>query len=128
MQLSSHVISLADVEADWLIVGVWEQEGLSGGLAELDAGAGGLLTRLLERGDLTGKARELTPILDKHGSRAKRVLAVGWGPRATIDFAGVVEAAAAAARSVTAKAHERVALAVPERVPNIDAAEVARAL
>ena len=67
MQLTSHSTSPAEVEADWLIVGVWEQEGLSGAPAELDTKMGGVLTRLLDRGDMTGKARELTPVLDTHG-------------------------------------------------------------
>src|SRR5262249_2571179 len=101
MQMSSHTTSLAEVEADWLIVGVWEQEGLCGALPELDARLGGALTRLVAQGDVTGKARELTPVLDVHGIGAKRILAVGLGPRAKIDFAGLVGAAAAAARSLT---------------------------
>jgi leucyl aminopeptidase len=128
MQLKSQLTSLAEVDADWLIIGVWEQEGLRGALADLDMKVGGVLTRLLDHGDLTGKPRELTPILDAHGILAKRILAVGLGPKAKIDFAGLVGAAAAAARSLTAKSYARVAMAVPDLVPGIDPEGVARAL
>jgi leucyl aminopeptidase len=128
MQITSNATSLIEVNADWLIVGIWELEGLKGGPADLDTKVGGILTRLMDRGDMTGKAKELTPIFDTHGIRATRILVVGLGPRAKIDFAGLVMAAAAAARFVTAKSHERVALAVPEQVPGIDPEGVARAL
>jgi leucyl aminopeptidase len=128
MQLTSQLTPLAEVDADWLIVGIWEHEGLSAVLTDLDARVGGVLTRLLDYGDVTGKAKELTPILDMHGIRATRILALGLGARAKIDFAGLVAAAAAAARSLTTKSLQRVALVVPEQVPGIDPEGVARAL
>jgi leucyl aminopeptidase len=128
MQLTSRLRPLAEVEADWLVVGVWEPDELYGALSDLNAKLGGVLGRLVDRGDVTGKAKELTPILDTHGIRARRVLAVGLGPKSKIDFAGLVGAAAAAARSVTGKSYQRVAVAVPEHVPGLDPEAAARAL
>jgi leucyl aminopeptidase len=128
MQLTSPLTPLYEVEADWLIVGVWEPVEPSRAVTDLDARMGGVLARLKDHGDMTGKAKELTPILDSHGIRATRVLAVGLGPKSKIDFAGLVSAASAAARSVTTKPYGRVALAVPDPVPGLDPETVARAL
>jgi leucyl aminopeptidase len=128
MQLTARLTALAEVEADWLIVGLWEQEKLSETLLDLDAKCGGALTRLIEQEDATGKARELVPIHDPRGIRAKRLLVVGLGPKGKIDVAGLVGAAATAARLVTGKSYQRVALVVPDQVPGIDAEAVARAL
>ncbi len=128
MKLSSHFAPLAEIAADWLVVGLWEQKGLDGALAQLDVKLGGTLARLQEQGDLTGKAKELTPLLDPHGIAAKRILAVGLGRKVNIDIGGLVAASAAAARSLTAKAIERVAIAVPDQVPALQADAVARAL
>src|SRR5438477_7644331 len=79
MQLTSRLASLAEVQADWLVVGILEQDDFKGAVAGLDAKLGGALARLLARGDITGKPRELTPILDTHGITATPVLAVGLG-------------------------------------------------
>lgn len=128
MQVSARFLPLAEVEADWLIVPVWEQSPLDQAAAELDARLGGVLNRLSSQGDLTGKLKELTPILDVHGIRAQRVLAVGLGARAKIDFAALVGAAAAAARFITSKSRERVAWAVPAQLSALEPYNVALAL
>ena len=128
MRLTSHVISPADVETDWLVLGIWEQETLDTTALALDATLGGVLGRLHQRGDITGKAKEMTPILDPGGVRAKRVLAVGLGPKEKIDFAGLAGSFAAVARSLTGKAYQRVALLVPGQVPGLEPEAVARAL
>lgn len=128
MQLTAQYVPLADVEADWLIAPTWEQDALGAELVELDVRLRGALARLKDHGDLTGKAKELTPVLDPHGVRARRILIVGLGPRTKVDFHGLVDAAAVAARSVTTKSHERIALAVPPEVPGLEPEAVARAL
>jgi len=128
MKLSSPTIAPSDATVDWLIVGFWENEGLTGAPADLDKKIGGALARLHENGDITGKVKELTPLLDPHGIQAKRILAVGLGPKAKVDAAGLVTAASSAARSITSKSHERVALVVPEQVPTLSPERVALAL
>lgn len=128
MQLTARFGPLADVEADWLIIGAWENEGPGGSLADMDKKLGGALSRLKEKGDITGKANELTPLLDAHGTAAQRVLVVGLGERSKADFASLAKAAAVAARSITTKAFSRLALATPEKVPGLDSEAVARAL
>ncbi len=128
MQITVRASALAEVGADWLIVGLYEQDETRGSVAELDARLGGALARLVARGDHTGKPKELAPIFEPRGIGATRVLAVGLGPKAKVDFGGLVSAAAGAARFVTGKAHERIAMAVPSEAPGLDAEAVARAL
>jgi leucyl aminopeptidase len=128
MQVTAQFAPLSEVEADWLIVGVWENEALAGAGAQLDAQLGGTLSRLQQAGDLTGKANELTPLLGRSGAAAERLLAVGLGVRATADRARLNDAAAAAARAVTGKQRRRVAFALPEGVPGLDEYAVAVAM
>jgi leucyl aminopeptidase len=128
MRLTTQIAPLSDVPADWLIVGVWENEGLAGPVAELDGRLQGLLGKLRERGDVTGKARELTVVPQPGGIAAARLLAVGLGRRDKADFAGVHAAAAAAAKSITGKAYARVACALPDGVPGLDPDAVVRAV
>src|SRR5262249_9179279 len=125
MKLTSQLASPADVKADWLVVGVWEDEPLSGAAAALDAKLGGALGRLREAGDIAGKAKETTPLLNPSGIAAARVLAVGLGPRAKADRAVLVDAAAAAARRITGKQYPRVAMLLPDSYPNLGWDEVA---
>ncbi len=127
MTLTTKIAALADVDADWLIVGAWENEGHAGA-GDLDGRLGGLLTRLRERGDLSGKARELTVVHHNQLVRPERLLIVGLGPRRKIDFAGLAAAAATAARSVTGKPLRRLAFALPPDVPGLDLDHVVRAV
>jgi leucyl aminopeptidase len=125
MRIDAHSSALSDVKADWLIVGAWEEEPFSGAVAELDARLEGALTRLRNAGDITGKAKETTPLLDRRGLAAERLLVVGLGKRARIDRAELQSAAAAAARAVTGKSVHRLAMALPEQVPGLGWEDVA---
>jgi leucyl aminopeptidase len=101
------------VAADWLVVCVWADEPLPLAVAEVDAAAGGVLSKLRESGDIAGKHLELIPILNPTGVAAKRLLVVGLGKRAEATRATVHDAAAAAARHATGKKLGTLALAVP---------------
>jgi leucyl aminopeptidase len=125
MKLTAQLAPLAEVGADWLIVGAWEDEAPAGTLAQLDERLGSPLTRLRQSGDITGKTNELTYLLDRTGIAAERVLVVGLGKRAEADRAGLTAAAAVAARAVTGKEWKRVAFALPEGVPDIGWGDVA---
>jgi leucyl aminopeptidase len=127
MQFTAQFAPLADIAADWLLVGAWENEPLGGAVAQLDARLGGPLNRLRQAGDLTGKANELTPLLDPKGIAAARVLVIGLGKRDAAGPGSLVEAAAAGARAATLKPRARVALALPEGVPGLGWGAVALA-
>lgn len=128
MQLSSLFSPLADVAADWLVVPLWEEPDLAGAPAALDDRLDGLLGRLQQAGDITGKAKELTPLLDPPGIAADRVMVVGLGKRQSAGRPGLTDAAAAAARAITGKQRARVALAIPEDVPGLSYGDAALAI
>jgi leucyl aminopeptidase len=128
MPLTALSAPLPEVPADWLIVSAWQDEAPTGAVAQLDTRLGGILSRLQQAGDISGKALELTPLLDCHGVAAKRVLVVGLGKRDKIERAGLHDAAAAAARAVTGKAHDQVAFALPEGISDIGWEEIAVAV
>lgn len=127
MQLTAQFAPLAEVQADWLIVGAWENEEPVGAAAQLDASLGGMLTRLWNKGDISGKPLELVPLLDCPKVAAERVLVVGLGKRDSADRVRLRDAAAAAARSITGKQRGRIALALPEGDNGLDWTETARA-
>jgi leucyl aminopeptidase len=127
MQLNASLVPLADVQADWLIAGIWEEGVLSGALASLDSQLGHTIGRLCQKGDITGKPGELSYHLDPKGIASERLLVVGLGKRDMIERAGLTDAAATAARAITAKAYRRLAFALPEDVPGLSWREVAQA-
>jgi leucyl aminopeptidase len=128
MELTAQFAPLAEVPADFLIVGLWENQAPAGALATLDARLGGVLGRLHQTGDVTGKAAELTPLLDRSGIAASRLLVVGLGKRAQAGCIALTDAAATALRAVTGKQRQRIAFALPEDVKDLTWDEVARAV
>ena len=60
MRITLQTSPLAETAADWLLVGHWEKEPLTGPVTELDAKLGNLISKLREQGDSVGKAKELT--------------------------------------------------------------------
>jgi len=82
MEFTAQFLPLAEVQADWLIVGAWEDENLTGAVAVLNDKLAGLLSRLREKKDISGKANDLTPLLGHAGLAADRLLVVGLGKRA----------------------------------------------
>jgi leucyl aminopeptidase len=121
MQISSSVQPLHDIAGDWLLHGLWEDEPILGPLADLDVRLEGLLGRLKSRGDLAGKLKELTPLYDIRGLAAERMLLVGLGPRDKATRESLASAGGAAARSLTGRQYQRVLLALPGALPNLDA-------
>jgi hypothetical protein len=121
MLITVQAVPLAEVVADWLVLGVWEQEAGDGAPADLDAKLDGLLTRLRTQGDLLGKLKELTPIYQTPGLAARRLLLVGFGPRQNADFTSLLSACAAAAKMLSGKPCARIALALPHNVPSLPA-------
>ena len=62
MRITLQSAPLSEIGADWLIAGIWEKENLDAPLSDVDAKLGGLLGSLRTQGDISGKAKELTPI------------------------------------------------------------------
>lgn len=100
----------AQVEADWLIATVAEEEEFHPPLQAIDAALGGALTRLKESGDLTGKAGELVKLPDAPGLAATRVLLVGLGKIASLNRTQFEKGAMSAIRAVTDKSQRTAAI------------------
>jgi leucyl aminopeptidase len=128
MQINAILTPQVEVQADWLIVPLFEEEPLAPAAAALDVALKGALSRLRQAGDVTGKTNELAPLLDVSGITSRRVLAVGLGKRAQCDRGSLITAAAAATRSVTGKQVDRLAFILPENVPGISPELVALAV
>src|SRR5262245_63757442 len=114
IRFSTSNAAPAEVEADWLVIGLPQNGNPSARISALDAATDGQLMCLLEADDLTGKPLELVPILNPKGLRAKRLLVVGLGPADKHSRATVHDAFAAAFRSVTGRKFGRVAVVLPE--------------
>jgi leucyl aminopeptidase len=113
MKLQLATTSLTEATGDWLVVPVPESYELSGALAAMDQALSGQIARLRETQDLTGKLAETVSIPSPAGIKAKRLLLVGLGPAEKISEATLYKAMMTAARAVSGKKTERVAVAVP---------------
>lgn len=114
MDFKLQITSLAEIAADWLVIPHWEKGPLPDAAQQLDAKLGGIVTKLREQGDAPGKAKELTPLYEVNGVAARRVLLVGMGQRDQADFASVLAGFAAAAKMLSARPCERIALGLPD--------------
>ncbi|HEV2968879.1 MAG TPA: leucyl aminopeptidase [Pirellulales bacterium] len=100
---------LPTTDADAIVVGVFSGEALSGSSAEADRATGGLLAKLIERKEITGKKFETVALLAPSGVAAGQILVVGLGERASYDAGTAYRAAAAAAKALAGKPRGRVA-------------------
>ena len=104
-----ETLSQASVEA--LVVGLFSDQPLAGPAGTLDKAAAGLVSRLIELGEVTGKLAELTTLYAPQGVRAPVVVLVGCGPRAKFDRAAAYRAAVAASRQLSSQPRGEVAFA-----------------
>ena len=96
------------IEADVLVVFMTEGGVAAGMAAEADRATGGLLTRLADSGDLSGKRYECVPLLAPPGLKVGQLLVVGLGKREDVDAGTCFRAAAAAARLGAARPRAKV--------------------
>jgi leucyl aminopeptidase len=94
-------ISPAEVDTNWLIVTIAEEENFHPQLQKIDDALNGQLTRLKENGDLTGKSGDVLKVLDADGIAATRLLIVGLGDPGKLTRAGFEKATMTAIRSIT---------------------------
>lgn len=80
MQFYATGASAARQKTACAIVGIHDNAAMTAAARELDRAAGGAIGRVLRRGDFTGKAGELLPIMHARGP-AERVLLVGLGAK-----------------------------------------------
>ena len=79
MQFDVWSKGLAALEADCLVVGIFEDGELSEEARSLDTAAGGKLGKIVSRGDFSGRSAETLLLADLEGVTASRVLLAGLG-------------------------------------------------
>ncbi|WP_425617557.1 leucyl aminopeptidase [Anatilimnocola sp. NA78] len=114
MAVQSIRDGVATVSADAVVVGVYADEPLSGVAEELNNATQGLLTKLLESKDLSGKRGEVVTLFAPVGTKAKQATLIGLGPRATLDRSSAFRAAAIAAKALAGKERGLVAFYLGE--------------
>jgi leucyl aminopeptidase len=100
---------VATIVADAVVVGVYAEEALSGAAEELNRATDGMLTKLLESKDLSGKRGEVITLYAPPGIKARQATLIGLGPRATLDRNGAFRAAGIAAKALAGKERGLVA-------------------
>src|SRR6478736_4396496 len=118
MNLQIETTAWTTTKGDWLVVGIPETLEISGPLKALDEALDGQITRLKDKKDLTGKLAELLPIRDVPGLAAERLLLVGLGDPQKLDAVTLYKAMITAARHVSVKENQRVAVTVPSPRPS----------
>jgi leucyl aminopeptidase len=104
----------ASVDADAIVLGVFEDKTLPSATAEVDAAAGGAIRRLLEAGDLTGKPGTIGRLFHLPGVKAPRLLLAGLGEPRKFDPARYHKACGEAAKALASGPSRRVASFLPE--------------
>jgi leucyl aminopeptidase len=100
---------ITEIDVDAVVVGLHTDGRLSPSAAAVDEAADGLITRLFERKEITGKAGEVTPLLAVGGVRAAQVVVVGLGKAGDFDDGVAFRSTASASRRLAAKERKQVA-------------------
>jgi leucyl aminopeptidase len=124
MQITLETKPYATLEADALVTYVFEEsDPLQGHLLEMDQSANGLLRKLVQSGELTGKTLESTLLHVPAGLKAGRLLLLGAGKREQFSGATLRKIVGAAIRSLKAKGVKKIAFLVGEKEANDAAAQ-----
>jgi leucyl aminopeptidase len=108
MSVTATNEKLAELVADAIVIGVHAESPPSGFAEEFNRASGGLLVRLIEAKEITGKKCETVTLLAPPGVKAKIVLVVGLGPKDGLDRGVAFRAASAAAKVLAGKERSRV--------------------
>jgi leucyl aminopeptidase len=115
MQITLATQPFAALETDALVTYAFEDaDPMQGRLADLDQLTGGLLRRLVQSGELTGKTLEFTLIHAPVGLKAARLLLVGAGKRDQFNSAAIRKLAGAALRHLKSRGVHKFVFAARE--------------
>ena len=127
MQFHATRSSAASQKTACAVVGIYEKGELSAAANALDQKSGGLIRRVIKRGDFSGKAGTVLPIAEVPGAPAERALLVGLGPRADFNRKAYRRAVAAATDWLARSgARDAVFYLSQEHIPDVDAYYAAR--
>jgi leucyl aminopeptidase len=117
MPVTTTAEPLAQIAAEALVIGLFAESPPAGFAAEFDKASGGLLTRLIEAKEVTGKKCEVVTLLAPAGVKARVVIVVGLGAKADFTRGVANRAASAAARCLAGKERGRVAFYLADNWP-----------
>lgn len=109
MQISTTDTRVTEIEADAVVVGIDSEGTLAKEATEVDLATGGLLARLSENEEISGKLGDVTVLLSPTGIHAGQVVIVGTGDAESFGCGEAFRASAAAAKKLAEKKRERVA-------------------
>jgi leucyl aminopeptidase len=108
MKITATDASVNEIDTEAIVIGIEAPGSLTAEAREVDAATGGLLTRLVQREELSGKFGQVTTLLAPPGMRAGQVTVVGLGEREKFGRGEAFRAAAAAAKKLAEKKRSRV--------------------
>ena len=109
MKIRAIQTSPSETRADVVVVGLFAEGILTAAATEINQATDGLLRRLIDAKEITGKANETTLLLGPAGVAAEQLLVLGLGPRDGLDHGVAFRAAGAAAKRLAGR--ERTAVA-----------------
>jgi leucyl aminopeptidase len=115
MQIRSVASSPADIEADALVLTLFQLADGEKPDSQADAWSSGIIGEIYSRGEFSGKALETAVIHRPAGLKASRLLLVGGGKRDAYSSAVARNGAAVAVRQLQPKGAKSIAIAIPER-------------
>lgn len=124
MQITLETQPFAALETEALVTYVFEEtEPVQGRVAEIDQAMGGLLRKLTQSGELTGKTLEFTLIHSPAGLKAARLLLVGAGKKDQFNTAVLRKLTGASLRYLKSRSVKNFAFLVRENDATLDSAQ-----
>jgi leucyl aminopeptidase len=114
MPVATSTETLTRITAEALVIGIHAESPLAGPAAEFDRASCGLLARLIEAKEVSGKKGDVATLLAPPGVKAGVVAIVGLGPKEAFDRGAAFKATAAAAKSLAGKERGRVAFCLAD--------------
>ena len=105
MQIVTTNSNPETIEANAVVVGVYKNGEMTEAAKQLDGATGNSISRLVEIGDINGKANEITKILAPANVATDRIIVAGLGDREQLSRRTAFEAAATAAKSLADRDH-----------------------
>lgn len=113
MKVSATTASIASADSAAIVVGVFSDESPAGYAEELDQATDGLLTRLMEAEEFTGKPLQTLTLYAAQGLSTMCALLVGLGKRDEYDPKTALRSASTAAKALAKKELKQVTYFFP---------------
>ena len=125
MDITVTAETIGQYSGDAVVVGVVQKGLLSGPAAEADAALGGLVSHLMDVGEVRGRPSDVVVLHTQGRLPAARLAIVGLGEAAQLDLYVVRRAMAAAARQLRDRGCRRIGTTLHQAVPGLTRHEAA---